>query len=103
MQAGRADGASGSLQGIVGGDGVDAADGADAAIAGEDLIAEVARVGAEAPLVDAVVAAECAAASGQDFEIAPTTEGKVVGTDGQGLPRGAASGKGAGGEHALSG
>ena|ERR1700727_2601800 len=103
MQAGHAGGASGSLEGIVSGDGVDAADGADAAVAGEDLIAEVAGVGAETPLVDAVVAAECAAAFGQDFEIAPTTERKVVGTDGQGLPRGAAAGEGAGGEHALSG
>ena len=103
MQAGGAGGSAGSFECVVSGDGVDAADGADTAVAGEDLVAEVARVGAEAPLVDAVVAAECAAASGQDFEIAPTTEGKVVGTDGQGLPRGAASGKGAGGEHALSG
>ena len=103
MQAGDTGRASGSLEGIVGGDGVDAADGADAAVAREDLIAEVAGVSAETPLVNAVVAAECAAAFRQDFEIAPTTEGKVVGTDGQGLPCGAAAGEGAGGEHALSG
>ena len=79
------------------------ADCADAAVAGEDLVAEIAGIGAETPLVNAVVAAECAAAFRQDFEIAPTTEGKVVGTDGQGLPCGAAAGEGAGGEHALSG
>jgi hypothetical protein len=78
MEAGLACGAAGSLEGVVSGDGVDAADGADAAVSGEDLIAEVAGVGAEAPLVDAVVAAEGAAAFGEDFEIAPAAEGKVV-------------------------
>ena len=77
------------------------ADGADAAVAGEDMVAKVAGVGAETPLVDAIVAAEGAAAFGDDFEIAPATEGKVVGAERQGLARGAASGECAGGEHAL--
>ena len=80
MEAGGAGGAAGSFEGVVGGDGVYVADGADAAVACEDLIAKVAGVGAETPLVDAVVAAEGAAAFGEDFEIAPAAEGEVVGT-----------------------
>jgi hypothetical protein len=78
-EAGGAGGASGSFEGVVGCDGVDVADGTDAAVAREDLIAEVAGVGAETPLVDAVVGAEGAAAFGEDFEIAPAAEGQVVG------------------------
>ena len=74
-KAGGAGWASGSLEGVVGGDGVDGADGADASVAGEDLVTEVAGVGAEAPLVDAVVAAEGAAALGEDLELAPAAEG----------------------------
>jgi hypothetical protein len=79
MQTGGAGGASGSLECVVGGDGVYRADGADAAVAGEDLIAKVAGIGAETPLVDAVFRAEGATAFGDDFEIAPTAEGQVVG------------------------
>jgi hypothetical protein len=88
--------ASCALEGVVGGDGVDVADGADAAIAREDLVAEVAGVGAETPLVDAVVAAEGAAALGENFEIAPAAERQAVrpsGKRGCGL---AAAGEGAG-------
>jgi len=55
METGGAGWASGSFEGVVGGDRVDLADGADAVVAGEDLVAEVSGVGAEAPLVDAVV------------------------------------------------
>ena len=65
MEACDAGGASCPFEGAVGGDGVDAADGADTTVAGEDLIAEVAGVGAETPLVDAVVTAEGAAAFGE--------------------------------------
>jgi hypothetical protein len=79
MQACRSCSAAGSLEGVVGGEGVNVADGADAAVAGKDLVAEVAGVGAETPLVDAIVAAEGAAAFGEDFEVAPAAEGKVVG------------------------
>jgi hypothetical protein len=57
------------------------ADGADTAVAGEDLVAKVAGVGPETPLLDAVVAAKGAAAFGDDLEIAPATEGKVVGAE----------------------
>ena len=78
MEACGAGGAAGSFEGVVGGDGVDATDGADAAIAGEDLVAKVAGVGAETPLVDAVVAAEGAATFGDDFEVAPAAEGEAV-------------------------
>jgi hypothetical protein len=77
-KASGAGGASGSFEGVVGGKGVDGADGADAVVAGEDLVAEVAWVGTEAPLVDAVVAAEGAAAFGENLEIAPTAEGEIV-------------------------
>jgi hypothetical protein len=79
METGGAGRAASSLEGVVGGDGVDVADGADAVVAGEDLVAEIAGVGAETPLVNAVVAAEGAAAFGDDFEIAPAAEGKLVG------------------------
>jgi hypothetical protein len=79
MEACDAGGTTGSFESVVGGDGVDVADGADAAVAGEDLVAKVAGIGAETPLVDAVIAAEGAAAFGEDFEIAPAAEGQVVG------------------------
>jgi hypothetical protein len=74
-------GAAGSLESFIGGDGVDVAGGADAAVAGEDLVAEVAGVGAKTPLVDAVVGAEGTAAFGEDFEIAPAAERQVVGAE----------------------
>ena len=102
MEAGFAGWASGSLEGVPGGDGVDVADGADAAVAGEDLVAEVAGIGAETPLVDAVVAAERAAAFGEDFEFAPAAEGQAVGATGQGRSCGAATWQSARDDHALS-
>ncbi len=64
METGGTGGASGSFEGVVGGDGVDRADGADAVVAGEDLVAQVAGIGPETPLVDTVVGAEGAAAFG---------------------------------------
>jgi hypothetical protein len=57
---------------------VDSADGAASAIASEDLIAEIARVGAKTPLVYAVVAAEGAAAFGEDLELTPPAERQAV-------------------------
>jgi hypothetical protein len=74
--------ASGSLESVPSGDGIDLADSADASVAGEDMVAEIARVGSETPLMDAVVGAEGAAAFGEDFEIAPAAEREVVGTFG---------------------
>jgi hypothetical protein len=82
MEAGGTGGAMGSLEGIVGGDGVDVTDGADAMVASKNLVAEIAGVGAETPLVDAVVGAEGAAAFGEDFEFTPAAEGQVVGAFG---------------------
>src|ERR1700733_6751287 len=91
--------ASGSLECVVGGDCIDLACGADSAVTCEDLVAEVAGVGAETPLVDAVVGAEGAAAFGEDFEIAPSAEGQVVWAERQGCASGVASGKGSGRMH----
>ena len=102
MKARFAGWAAGSFEGVVSGDGVDLADSADAAVAGEDLVAEIAGVGAETPLVDAVVGAEGAAAFGDDFEFAPATEREVIGAAREGSARGSAAGEIAGGEHALS-
>ena len=96
-EAGEAVGAPGALERGVDGDGVGLAEGTDAPVAGEDLVAEVAGVGAETPLVDAVAGAEGAAAFGEDFEVAPTAEGEVVRAEGKGGALGAASGEGAGG------
>jgi hypothetical protein len=99
MKACGAGGSAGSLEGVVGGDGVYRADGADAVVADEDLVAEVAGVGAETPLVDAVVGAEGAAAFGEDFELAPAAEGEAVGATGESVSGGAASGEGTRWEH----
>jgi hypothetical protein len=101
-KAGGTGGASSSLERVVGGDGVDGADGADASVAGKDLVAEVAWVGAQAPLVDAVVAAEGTAAFGENFEFAPAAKGQVVGANGESMARGAAAGEGARDDHAAS-
>ena len=79
MEAGCTGWGAGSLECVVGGDGVDVADCADAVIAGEDLVAEIAGIGSKAPLVNAVVGAEGAAAFGNDFKVAPTAEGELVG------------------------
>jgi len=95
-------GTSGSLEGVVGGDCVDGADGTDAAVAGEDLVAEVSGVGAETPLVDAVVAAKSAATLGEDLELAPAAERQVVGADRKSAARGAASGESTRDDHAGS-
>ena len=74
-EAGGTCGTAGALEGGEDGDGVGVAEGADAAIAGEDLVAEVAGVSAETPLVDTVVGAEGAASFGEDFKLAPAAEG----------------------------
>jgi hypothetical protein len=78
METGGAGRSAGSLECVVGGDGIDRTDGADAVVAGEDLVAKVAGIGAETPLVDAVIAAEGAAAFGEDFEVAPAAERQFV-------------------------
>ena len=95
--------ASGSLEGIPGGDGVDVADGADAAVASEDLVAEVARISAEAPLVDAVITAKGTATFREDLKVAPAAEREIVRTARQGVACDTAAGKSTGREHAFSG
>jgi hypothetical protein len=100
-EASDAGGAAGSLEGAVGGEGVDVAGGADAVVAGVDLIAEVAGVGAETPLMDAVFAAVGAAAFDKDFKLAPAAKWKAVGSGGKGLTGGAAAGEGSGGGACL--
>jgi hypothetical protein len=71
---------------------------ADAAIAFEHLIAEVAGVGAQPPLVHAVVGAEGAAALGH-FGRAPAAEASAGRASGEGAGRGPTSGHGAAGAH----
>lgn len=94
-KTGGAGSASGALERVPCGDGVDSARGADATVAAEDLLAEIAGVGAQAPLVDAVVAAKRAAAFGEDLEIAPAAERQAVGAARQSGGRDVASGEGA--------
>jgi len=93
--------ASGALESSVGGDGVDMAGGAKATVAGEDLVAEIPGVGAETPLVDAVVAAKRAATLGENLKLAPAAERQTIRTFGKSVAAGAATGEGAGDEHAL--
>ena len=61
-----------------GGDGVGGAQGADAAVAGEHLVAQIAGVGAEPPLVNAELRAEGAAARGENLQPAPAAQGTAV-------------------------
>jgi hypothetical protein len=94
--------ATGSLKCVIGGEGVNRADSTDATITRKDLIAEVAGIGAQTPLMNAVVAAESAAPLGHDLKIAPPAEGQIIGADWQILAYGAAAGEGTRDEHGLS-
>ncbi len=95
-ESGSAGFASGALERGEDRDGVGAAEGAYAAVAGKDLIAEIAWVGAQTMLVDAVIGTEGAAAFGEDFELAPAAERAAVGAFGQDVGADAAAGQGAG-------
>jgi len=53
-------------------------------------------------LVDAVVAAKGAATPGEDFELAPATEGQIVGTDRKIVASDAAAWESARNDHAGS-
>jgi hypothetical protein len=77
------------------------AEGADASVTGEDLIAEIAGVGPETPLVNTVVAAEGTAALGQDLKLAPAAERQAVWAFAEGLASGASSLKCSRREHGL--
>ena len=57
--------------------GVEAALGADAAVSCENPIAEITRIGAEPPFVDAGGTTECEAAAG-DFDAAAATEAALA-------------------------
>ena len=93
--------ASGAFESSIGGDAVDMADGAAATIAREDLIAEIAGIGAETPLVNAVVTAEGATAFGKNLKLAPAAERQTVGPLRKSVARSAATGQCTGDEHAL--
>jgi hypothetical protein len=101
-QAGGTSSATGSLQCVIGGEGIDRADSTDAAIARKNLVAKITGVGAQTPLVNAVVTAESAPTPGDNLEVAPPAEGQVVRADWKILARGAAAGEGTRHEHGLS-
>jgi hypothetical protein len=93
--------AAGALERGVDGDGVGTAEVADAVVASEDLVAEVAGVGAEAPLVDTEVGTEGAAALGEDLKLAPAAERAAVFTVGQDVRADASAWEGAGDHDTL--
>jgi hypothetical protein len=85
-ESGSASRAASSPECGVCGNGVNVTGGAAAAVTGEDLVAKIARVGAQTPLMDAVVAAEGAATPGDDLKIAPAAERQAVGAGGEIVP-----------------
>jgi len=90
-----------SLQRVVSGNGVDIAKGAAAVVAREDLLAQIAGVGTQPPLVYAEVAAEGAATPGENLELAPAAERKPIRTSEHILHIGAAARKCTGYRHVL--
>ena len=85
-ESGSASRAASSPECGVCGNGVDVTGGAATAVTGEDLVAKIAGVGAQTPLMDAVVAAEGAAAFGDDLKIAPTAERQTIRAGGEFVP-----------------
>jgi hypothetical protein len=100
-ESGDASRASRTLQSVPGSNRVDIADRAATAIAGKHLIAEVAGISTEPPLVDAVVAAEGPTPFGQNLKIAPATERKSIRPNGERVWPNPATGKSARREHAF--
>jgi hypothetical protein len=92
--------AAGALHDALGDERINTATAADAAIAFEHLVAEVAGVGAEPPLVHTIVRAERSAAF-RDFDRAPAAEASAAGPAREGAARRPTSGHGAAGAHAL--
>jgi hypothetical protein len=80
------------FEGGVDGKGIGLAGGADAAVAREDLIAEVAGVGTKTPLVNTVIGAKSATAFGENLEVAPAAERKIIGAAREGMLFGTAAG-----------
>src|SRR5580693_25568 len=79
---------------------VDSALGADTAIALENLFAEIARVGAKLPFVDAPIGTEREAPR-RDFQVAPAAQRPSAGSGLKRGPVGKASGHGAGSTHNI--
>lgn len=100
-QAGGAGLAASPLQRVVSRNGIDIAKGAAAVVAREDLLAQIAGIGAQPPLMHAVLTAEGAAAPGENLEIAPAAQWKPIWASGQILRIGAAAGKGTRYKHRL--
>lgn len=95
-------GAASTLEGSVCGHRVDLAGSTASSVAGKDLVAEITWIGAQAPLVDAVVTAEGAAAFRQDLELAPAAERKAVRAFGESVPRRVSTRQSAGKRHWFS-
>lgn len=77
-QAGFARGASGAFQCGVCSQGINPAYGTPTAVTRKDLVAKITGVGSQTPLVYAVVAAEGAAAFGEDLKLAPAAERQAI-------------------------
>lgn len=98
-QSGRSRASAGTLERGINGDGVCLADLTHTAITSEHLIAKIARVGAQTPLMDAVVRTKCTSSFGKNLEIAPTAERQPIGSASEQM-RGASSAfEGARGQH----
>lgn len=72
---------------------------ATSAVASKDLVTQIARICAKTPLVDAVIAAEGAAAFREDLELAPAAKRQAVRTFGKSVSRRAPTGQSTGNKH----
>jgi hypothetical protein len=90
---------AGALESGVHGHGINLAGCATSAITSEDLVAQISRIRAKSPLVNAVVAAEGAAAFREDLKLAPATERQAVRAFGKSMSRGAPTGQSTGNKH----
>jgi hypothetical protein len=90
---------AGAFESGVHGHGINLANGTTSSIAGKDLVAKVTWIGAKTPLMDAIIAAEGAAAFRKDLELAPAAERQAVGAFRKSLSRGATTGQSTGNEH----
>ena len=92
---------AGAFESGVHGHGIDLAVGTTSSIAGKNLVAKVTRISAKAPLMDAIIAAEGAAALCEDLKLAPAAERQAVGAFGKSMSRGAPTGQSTGNKHWL--
>jgi len=91
---------TGPFQVNVGSAGINLAQRADAAVARQDLLAQIAGVGAKTPFVNAPIGTECETASG-NFQVTPAAERAAVGSFAKAFSIGVAAGHGAGGTHEV--